>query len=186
MAREGKRVLKTGLPISFRPLITLVLTGFVLGGCTSSQAYFSAEHDIASVIGGEIQAATSSVHVAIYTFTNTDVRDSLFDAAAVRGVDVSICADAGQSYTLSDQREALRMLADDAGVDVRVADGFSGGIMHHKFAIIDQHTVLTGSFNYTRSANEINDENLVVLSSPELAARYEQAFQDLWSRCEAL
>ncbi len=179
-------MLKTGLLISERPLITSVLAGLLLAGCTSSQAYFSPDHDIASVVTGELQAATSSIHVAIYTFTNTDIRDALFDASAVRGVDIAVCADAGQSYTLSDQREALRMLADDAGVEVRVADGFGGGIMHHKFAIIDQHTVVTGSFNYTRSANEINDENLVVLSSPELAARYEQAFQDLWSRCEAL
>ena len=155
-------------------------------GCTSSQAYFSNEHDIASVISGEIQAAQSTIHVAIYTFTNTEIRDALYDAAAVRGVELSICADAGQSYTLSDQREALRTLSTDAGADVRVANGFLGGIMHHKFAIIDEHTVLTGSYNYTRSANEINDENLVVLSSPELAARYELAFQDLWSRCEEL
>jgi len=162
-----------------------VFTTLLTAGCTSSQAYFSGEHDIASVITGEIQAAEDDIHVAIYTFTNTDIRDALYDAVAVRGVELSVCADAGQSYTLADQGEALRMLA-DAGADVRTADGFGGGIMHHKLAIIDEHTVLTGSFNYTRSANEINDENLVVLSSPELAARYEQAFQELWSRCEEL
>ena len=179
-------MLKTGLLAFERLSVTLVLTGLLAGGCTSTQAYFSAESDIASVVTGEIQAAENSIHVAIYTFTNTDIRDALYDAAAVRGVDISICADAGQTYTLSDQREALRTLQDDAGVTVHVADGFSGGIMHHKLAIIDQHTVLTGSFNYTRSANEINDENLVVLSSPELAAQYEQAFQELWSRSEEL
>ena len=164
----------------------LTLIGALTVGCTSSQAYFSSEVDIASVVAGEIQAAESTIHVAIYTFTNTDIRDALFDAAAVRGVEVSICADAGQSLTLNDQHEALRWLADDAGVDVRIANGFGGGIMHHKLAIIDEHTVLTGSFNYTRSANEINDENLVVLSSPELAARYELAFQELWSRSQEL
>ncbi len=158
----------------------------LLGGCTSSHAYFSADSELASVVTGEIRAAQDSVDIAIFTFTNADIRDAIFDAAAVRGIEVSICADAGQTYTLSDQRDALRMLADDAGVEVRVADGFGGGIMHHKYAIIDQHTVVTGSFNYTRSATEINDENLVVLSSPELAARYEQAFQELWSRCEEL
>ncbi len=177
---------KTGFLTFVRWPIILLTAGLITTGCTSSQAYFSAENDISSVVTGEIRAAQSSIHVAIYTFTNTDIRDALFDAAAVRGVDVSICADAGQTYTLSDQHEALRWLADDAGVDVRVANGFSGGIMHHKLAIIDDHTVLTGSFNYTRSANEINDENLVVLSSPELAARYEQAFQELWGRSEEL
>ncbi len=176
---------KTGFLTSVRWPHALVLA-VLSGGCTTSQAYFSAEHDIASVISAEIQAAQDTVHVAIFTFTNTDIRDALYDASAVRGVEVSVCADAGQTYTLSDQREALRLLGDDAGVQVRVADGFGGGIMHHKLAIIDEHTVLTGSYNYTRSANEINDENLVVLSSPELAARYELAFQELWSRCEEL
>ncbi len=176
---------KTGFLTSVRWPTAMVAVGLA-PGCTSSQAYFSAEQDIASVISAAIQAAQDTVHVAIFTFTNADIRDALFDAAAVRGVEVSICADAGQTYTLSDQREALRTLADDAGAQVRTAEGFGGGIMHHKLAIIDEHTVLTGSYNYTRSANEINDENLVVLSSPELAARYERSFQELWSRCEEL
>ncbi len=176
---------KTGFLSFVRWPLALVVCGSLATACSTSQAYFSDQDDIASVITGEIQAAQDTIHVAIYTFTNTDIRDALYDAAAVRGVDVSICADAGQSTTLSDQAEALRMIA-DAGADVRIADGFAGGIMHHKLAIIDEHTVLTGSFNYTRSANEINDENLVVLGSPELAARYELAFQDLWSRCEEL
>ena len=155
-----------------------------LGGCTSTQAFFSADQELVPVISDEIQAAEESIHLAIYTFTQADIRDALYDASLVRGVEVLLCADAGQSYTLDDQQKALRILRDSAGVDVRVADGFGGGIMHHKLAIIDQHTVLTGSFNYTRSANEINDENLVILSSPDLAIRYEQAFQDLWTRCE--
>ena len=58
--------------------------------------------------------------------------------------------------------------------------------MHHKYTVIDARTVLTGSFNYTRSANETNDENLVVLTSPQLASDFQAAYQGLWGRCEEL
>lgn len=167
---------QSGLGLSF-------VLAFGLGGCTSTQAFFSADQELVPVVTSEIQAAEESVHLAIYTFTQGDIRDALYDAAMVRGVEVLVCADRDQSYILDDQQEALRILR-DAGVQVRVADGFGGGIMHHKLAVIDGHTVVTGSFNYTRSANEINDENLLVLSSPDLAGRYEQAFQDLWNRSE--
>lgn len=169
--------------------VTLLSCGLLLAGlagCSSTRAYFSPESDLPSVFTSEVQAAQSTVHVAIYTFTLGTLRDALFDAAAMRGVQVQVCADAGQTFTLSDQLDALRILRDDAGAEVATVDGFGGGIMHHKFAVIDSHTVLTGSFNYTRSASEINDENLVVIADPALAAHYEGAFGDLWSRCEPL
>jgi len=141
---------------------------------------------VEDVVAGELALAMDTVQVAIYTFTNTEIHDALFDAAAVRGVQVQVCADAGQSYTLSDQYDLLRSLRDDAGIPVRVANGAGGGIMHHKYTVIDGRTVLTGSFNYTRSANETNDENLVVLTSPQLASDFQAAYQELWSRCEEL
>lgn len=151
-------------------------------GCSASNAYFTPGDDISAVVAGEVGAAEDAIDLAIYTFTDTAIADALGDAASVRGVDVRVCADAEQAYTIVQTLDLMDAL-EEAGAEVRVADGNGGGIMHHKFAVIDARTVLTGSYNYTLSANSINDENLVVLTDPRLAADYSLAFEELWARC---
>ena len=53
--------------------------------------------------------------------------------------------------------------------------------MHHKFAIIDNRLLLTGSYNWTFSANNRNDENLLIIDDPELIEVFENQFENLWS-----
>jgi len=55
-------------------------------------------------------------------------------------------------------------------------------LMHHKFFIIDEEVVITGSFNPTRHANYENREDLLIIHSPLLAKRYENEFQGMWKR----
>jgi phosphatidylserine/phosphatidylglycerophosphate/cardiolipin synthase-like enzyme len=54
--------------------------------------------------------------------------------------------------------------------------------MHHKFMIIDGKIVVTGSYNWSYSAEEKNDENLVVILSPNTAKLYETEFNRIWSQ----
>ena len=65
-----------------------------------------------------------------------------------------------------------------AGVRVRVDE--SEHHMHHKFAIIDGRTVITGSYNWTRSAAELNYENIVVSDEPRLVSAFARTFDALW------
>lgn len=161
-----------------------VALGAGLGGagCTASRAYFSDVDAMSAVVTTEIDAASDRVRLAIYTFTDENIQNALIDASA-RGVSVMVAADAGQSTTISDQIGVLTNLR-EGGVEVRIGDGYGGGILHHKFLVVDGSTVLTGSFNYTRAANETNDENLVVLSDANLAGAYEDAFADVWARAQ--
>jgi phosphatidylserine/phosphatidylglycerophosphate/cardiolipin synthase-like enzyme len=46
------------------------------------------------------------------------------------------------------------------------------GIAHNKIMVIDQETVITGSFNFTKAAEERNAENLLIIKSRELAKEY--------------
>jgi phosphatidylserine/phosphatidylglycerophosphate/cardiolipin synthase-like enzyme len=62
-----------------------------------------------------------------------------------------------------------------AGVELRF-DG-NPDRMHHKVIVIDQQTVITGSYNFSRSAETRNDENLVVLHDAEVAASYLEEFE---------
>lgn len=54
--------------------------------------------------------------------------------------------------------------------------------MHHKVAIIDNRIILTVSFNWSVSANEDNNENLLVIDSRSWATRYEAEFQRVWTQ----
>ena len=53
--------------------------------------------------------------------------------------------------------------------------------MHHKFAVFDHSQVITGSYNWTRSAAEHNRENLVISHDPQLVEPYQRAFERLWA-----
>jgi cardiolipin hydrolase len=52
--------------------------------------------------------------------------------------------------------------------------------MHHKYAVFDQQTTLTGSYNWTRSADKYNDENFLITSEPTINRAYLGHFNRLW------
>ena len=59
-----------------------------------------------------------------------------------------------------------------------------GDKLHHKFAVIDNKTVITGSFNWSPSAAHTNDETLLVIDSPEVAAHFTREMNRLWRGAE--
>ena len=69
------------------------------------------------------------------------------------------------------------------GVDV-LLDG-NCYILHHKVIIIDQRTVITGSYNFTSSAEQSNDENLVIVDDSALARAYLDEFERVYAQAQA-
>jgi phosphatidylserine/phosphatidylglycerophosphate/cardiolipin synthase-like enzyme len=69
------------------------------------------------------------------------------------------------------------------GVDV-LEDG-NCYILHHKVIIIDERTVITGSYNFTNSAERDNDENLVIVDDPNLARAYLDEFERVYAQAQA-
>ena len=59
-----------------------------------------------------------------------------------------------------------------------------GDKLHHKFAVIDKKTVITGSFNWSPSAAHTNDETLLVIHSPQLARHFTREMDRLWDTAE--
>ena len=59
-----------------------------------------------------------------------------------------------------------------------------GDKLHHKFAVIDNKTVITGSFNWSPSAAHTNDETLLVIHSPQLAKHFTREMDRLWNGAE--
>lgn len=56
--------------------------------------------------------------------------------------------------------------------------------LHHKFAVFDDDTLVTGSYNWTRGAAERNEENFLVSQDPRLVRIYADKFEDLWEAFE--
>ena len=54
--------------------------------------------------------------------------------------------------------------------------------MHHKFAIADRSRLLTGSYNWTRSAAKYNEENYIITNDENLLTEFSRAFNALWDR----
>ena len=116
-----------------------------------------------------------TIDVAMYSFTDSDLAWALVRAAG-RGVKVRVYLDRGQA----EGRYAKGRFLAQRGIPVRYYRG--EGLMHHKFAVLDGREVITGSYNWTASAEEKNKENALILKGQELAAAYAAEFERLWQR----
>ena len=104
-----------------------------------------------------------------------EIADALI-LAHNRGVEVKVIFDYSQSKMDYSVDEKLS----DAGIEIKRSDG--SGLMHNKFCIIDENVVMGGSFNYSVNADEKNDENLLVIYSEELAAKFLNEFNEIWEQ----
>ena len=131
---------------------------------------FTPGDNCADRIVSTIGAARQEVLVQAYSFTSPPIAQAL-EAANQRGVRVRIVVDDSQlTERYSQADEAAR-----AGLEVWVDD--PSGIAHNKVMVIDRELVITGSFNFSRSAQERNVENLLVIRDPVLAAQYAENWE---------
>lgn len=143
-------------------------------GETSVEAYFAPEDGVLARLVDLVDGADESVYFMAYSFTS-DALAQAMAAAAVRGVEVRGVLDRGQAASnTGGEYEFLRA----SGVQVRL-DGEAGNL-HNKLIIIDETLVVTGSYNFSRNAEERNDENLVVIWDSDLAAQYLEQFWTVW------
>jgi phosphatidylserine/phosphatidylglycerophosphate/cardiolipin synthase-like enzyme len=124
-----------------------------------------------------IRSADSTLDAAIYTFTSPEIAAAL-DSAAVRGVRVRVVLDPGQAMS-------QYSVAQCSVYKFPRRFGGGSGIMHDKFAVIDHSLTITGSFNWTEAAEVRNDENLLLISSPQLADTFSERFKFLWTHASS-
>ena len=134
------------------------------------EVYFSPGVSCTEAIVRELSNAKQTVHVQAYSFTSQPIARALTDAEK-RGVKVVSILDASnrtKNYSAAD------FLAHE-GVETYVDSMHA--IAHNKIMIIDGTTVLTGSFNFTKAADQKNAENLLVIRDDKVAAKYEANWQ---------
>jgi phosphatidylserine/phosphatidylglycerophosphate/cardiolipin synthase-like enzyme len=121
-----------------------------------------------------IQDADQFVYFAVYTFTREDIKDALL-GAKYRGLEVRGLVDRDQTQGLPDQAKIVKTLR-DAGIPVAI--DHHQGIMHLKVLATDK-AYASGSYNWTRSATEINDEVLEIGTDKIMRSQYQKLLQKL-------
>ncbi|MCA9671918.1 MAG: endonuclease [Myxococcales bacterium] len=140
-----------------------------------AEAHFSpGEHCLRRILS-LLRSAQREIDVCVFTITDDRITRELL-AAHGRGVTVRIISDDDKTYDRGSDILELH----GAGIPVRIDD--SEYHMHHKFALFDRAVLVTGSYNWTRSAAKNNEENIIVSSDVRLLAQFGKEFDDLWSR----
>lgn len=149
------------------------------GGSESSgelalRTAFSPADGVRKLLLEELSAARKKVLVMAFSFTDQEIADKLADLAK-KGVQVECLFDYGQANSKFSRSSYLR----GCGVKIAMSPNRSGK-MHHKVIIIDDETVITGSYNYSKNAEVSNDENILILKNAKIASRYVKEFKRCW------
>lgn len=139
----------------------------------TTDSYFSPGDDCLHAIIGKLRRARRRVDICVFTITDDRIVDAILDAHQ-RGVAIRILTDNDKAY---DSGSDIRRMAGE-GVAIKV--DMTSNHMHHKFAIIDGDVLLTGSYNWTRSAAMHNQENLLATNDEKAIAAFTGEFEKLW------
>ena len=141
---------------------------------TTVYVRFSPDDGIDDMIEKLIAAADDSVYMLAYSFASRDIAERL-QAADDNGLDVIVVCEDSKAYT--DGGGQCGPLS-EAGMQVYV-DGYPDTLMHEKVIILDNSVVIAGSYNFTRSADKRNDEQVLVIQSPEIAGKFLAEFDKI-------
>ncbi len=140
-----------------------------------ADACFEPRQNCAARLRSLIDQTRSSLDICVFTLTDDSITRTV-TAAHRRKIKVRIITDDLKSLDLGSDVNRLR----DAGIPVRFdADP---NHMHHKFALFDRRLLVTGSYNWTRSASQGNYENIVVIDHGHLVREFGDEFDRLWEQ----
>jgi phosphatidylserine/phosphatidylglycerophosphate/cardiolipin synthase-like enzyme len=143
---------------------------------TEVKTYFSPDDGVLNALVPLLSSAEKSIYFLSYSFTSNEMGD-VVRQKAVDGLDVKGVMDAEQ--VVSNQGTEYDLFK-QAGMSVRL-DG-NEGLMHHKVFVIDGKIVAFGSYNFSKSAEENNDENLIIVYSEPIAQQFIQEFYRVWNQ----
>ena len=147
----------------------------VINGTPIQVIFTSEDQAIAPAIIPLINGATTSIRFLAFSFTDFPLADAMIQRAA-QGVDVAGVFDKTQAGGKGAELGTFFC----AGVPVR-NDG-NKQFMHNKVIVVDERYVITGSLNFSTSAEESNDENVIIIDNPEIARLYMQDFERVYNQ----
>tara|TARA_R110001592_G_scaffold103298_2_gene291155 strand:- start:20991 stop:21692 length:702 start_codon:yes stop_codon:yes gene_type:complete len=146
---------------------------------TQPKSYFSPGDSCANQIIDCIQNARKTIDICVFTISDNNISEAIFSAYE-KGIKVRVLSD---NFKAEDRGSDVFSLS-EKGVAVKLDK--SPNHMHHKFAIFDQSILVNGSFNWTRSASTVNEENITVLYDTSLISSFSAKFESLWQKSEGV
>lgn len=147
-------------------------------GALPVEVYFSPEGGAEERLLARLEAAQHSINFLAFSYTSQPIAAAMADAVR-RGVRVQGVMEAKNAAGLGAQLGTLR----NGGADV-LEDG-NCYALHHKVIVIDERTVITGSYNFTGSAEHSNDENMIIVDDANLARAYLDEFARLYAQAQS-
>lgn len=139
--------------------------------------HFSPKGGCGQAVVDAITASKSQILMMAYSFTYDPIVKALMDAHA-RGIDVELIFDKSNEVDL--RTDMPRCI--EAGLKVLV--DAEHAIAHNKLMVIDHKIVITGSFNFTRQAEDANAENLLIIRhNKKLVEKYLQYYENHKVHC---
>jgi len=148
------------------------------GAQPNIEVFFSPQGGCTEAVVKALNHATNSVLVQAYSFTSAPIARALVDAHK-RGVKVQVILDKSQRTEKYSSADFVAHAGIPTYIDAKHA------IAHNKIMVIDGYEILTGSFNFTKAAEEKNAENLLVIQDAPLAAKYAENWRNHLMHSEA-
>lgn len=146
-------------------------------GASRVETYFAPEDHVMEHVLAAVSGARQSIRFLVYSFTDDEL-GAVMLARARAGVLVEGVFEARNADSEYSEYAGLK----DAGLQVWL-DG-NPALMHHKVIVIDSQLVITGSFNFSSNAEVSNDENLLIIHDPQIAARYLEEFDRIVAQAQ--
>ena len=159
-----------------RFILALLLSASV-ATATDIKVYFSPKGGCTEAVVKNLQSATNTVLVQAYSFTSAPIATAIVDAHK-RGVNVTVILDKSQRTERYSEADFFLHADIPTFIDAK------HNIAHNKVMVIDGRITITGSFNFTKSAENQNAENLLVIDDAALAARYAANWKTHFSHSE--
>ncbi|MGB0583387.1 MAG: phospholipase D-like domain-containing protein, partial [Limisphaerales bacterium] len=138
-----------------------------------AKLFFSPGNKCLKAITGLLGLAKQRVDICVFTITDNRITDAILRAHQ-RGVKVRIISDNDKAHDAGSDISRL----ESEGLPLRTDK--TPDHMHHKFALVDGNTAITGSYNWTRSAANDNFENVLVTDDTQIVKPYQREFERLW------
>lgn len=137
------------------------------------KVYFSPSEDCRNAIISEIKNAKQELKICVFTISDDRITDAILDAHR-RNVTVTIITDNDKTLDMGSDIDLLSK----KGIHIKMDTTTSH--MHHKFMIVDERSVTTGSYNWTNSAAKYNQENIIVTADKAAVSAFRKEYDRLW------
>lgn len=141
----------------------------------ASNVFFSPGEESRKAIISACEKSHKTIDICVFTLSDNIITRAIKDAYK-RNVNIRVISDNDKRFDKGSDIDELQ----HAGIPIRLDK--TSNHMHHKFAIFDKTVLINGSFNWTRSATERNEENIVQHFDPKLINIFSIKFEDLWNK----